>query len=102
MDSAYFTFVSAYDGPVHFNVKFCSAFVTDLCGLAGAYPRAATPSRVPPPRRLWGAELGRALSPSLAAATNSGGAIYGVTKRGTALGWVHRVIEMDRMKASLG
>ena len=35
MDSAYFTFVSAYDGPVHFNVKFCSAFVTDLCGSSG-------------------------------------------------------------------
>ena len=24
MDSAHFTLVSAYDGPVHFNVKFCS------------------------------------------------------------------------------
>ena len=58
MDSAHFTLVSAYDGPVHFNVKFCSAFVTDLCGSAGTYPRAATPSRVPPPTRLWGLNWG--------------------------------------------
>jgi len=74
---------------------FVRAFVTDERGRAGTYARAATPSRVRPPMRLWGVELGQALSPSLAAATKSGTTVYGVTKRGTAPGWLHRVIEMN-------
>jgi hypothetical protein len=102
MADARFTLVSAYDGPVHFNVKFCSGLRDRPASPSANLPARGHAVQSPASNAIVGAELGRALSPALAAATKSGSAVYGVTKRGTALGWLHRVIEMNRMKAPLG
>jgi hypothetical protein len=64
---------------------FVPAFATDVRRRANLPARghAVQESGL---QRDWGAELGRALPPALAAATNSDSNVYGITKRGTALG----------------
>ena len=55
MADARFTLVSHTTARFISMLIFVPAFATDVRGRTGTYPRAATPSRVPPPTRLWGA-----------------------------------------------
>jgi hypothetical protein len=59
MADARFTLVSAYDGPVHFNVKFCSGLRDRPASPSANLPARGHAVQSPASNAIVGAELGR-------------------------------------------